>query len=1656
MKEKVNMKKKRFLLFVILIMSSLLSSFAQFSGSGNGTEDDPYLIFNEMQLAQVSNFINQDGVVFKLMKDLDLSTWIADNNPRQGWLPIGMESMPFMGKFLGNHHKLSGLKINRPNTNYVGFFGCISGATIENLSIEGSSVFGAFYVGGFIGYANNSEITNCNLSLTDGLDGKNYVGGFVGCSKNSNYSIFDVQAPVKAQGYLGGFVGSAEGGSLQQGSVTGNNTNTGEYIGGVAGELTGISVSDIKQNGNVSGQNYTGGFVGLCSNVNFTRCNVEGDVSGEQSVSGFAGILKEKTSRFNSCFHKGTIMATGDYCGGIVGVSEDGCIEEMESCSHFGDIQGQNYVGGLIGAVLNVRKEPTLHIYKRENYTYVETMTTGSKQYCYINNCTSIGDITGLQFVGGLSGYDTTSKSYTSESFYEEASYNSWMRNGERVVQPRYFYNEEGENIGKTLTYYKYTCNTTDLSFINNYYSGTIHGKENVGGLIGYKCGGVIQNNYANGKIFASNNIGGIVGEAEDKMIIKSNVSICTSISSANINVGRIYGIVDEENITVGALGSSESNRALAQTKVIISGVAQEIEDDLRNGTSIGNSSLKLKANYVSWGWNFDNNWNILETESFPYKIYQTAPPVIESKLVSKSTNISGKTVDGGIVYLQYKDRDFISTESSYNKWSFNTDALQSGADIQIYAEVEEKFPSYLVTGTVDYPGSGTASDPWRIYTADDLQGASYEGYYKVMNDIDLTTWINENSPEKGWIPIGRNSGETTYIDGNGYTISGLWINDTGDYNGLFSNFSAGQIKNLNVEVATGKKVRGGDYTGILIGRNANGTIINCSVKGEVEGGTHVGGIVGYSLKNTMENVVFDGIVSANSEGALVGGLAGATENCEIINSKTTATIISNNSNSCAGGLVGYTNSGVINQSIAITNLTSLGIKSYIGGLVGYSNSTITKSYSEGKVSAIGDDSYTGGLVGYASSYIDNSYSIADVKGTLYSAGLVGYTLNRIEKCYATGNVEGIMYGAGIVGELDGPNASLTNSVAANKIISLSAQSSWGCRIIGGYKNGASDPNMSNYALNTMQVSLNNIPQSKTDDLVEGIAKSQIDLTKCDTYIGLGWDFANTWNINENNGYPYFVESESSLQITDITFDVNTLTLSVGDSETINVNILPKEAPIKELIWESSDINVATVSNGIVTAQNKGCATITATTTDGSNINSTCIVTVKSQEGESVIGDDTDISQLSNVLYIESMDVKTGEQTIIPIKMKNVNPIRGFQFDLYLPEGVTVAKNAKGRILALLNSERLPEDDEHTLTFVEQPDGAIRFLCSSLYDENFIGNDGDIVYLTVNVADDMEDGSYALIISNATMTETDISKFSIVDYVKSTLNVSSYILGDINNDKEVDVRDYTGVANHIMGNTPEGFIFKAGDVDESGSIDVRDYTGIANIIMTGTVSGRVNNISNSAMSKVATPIFVDIADVDNYIYVMDVSGNPDSQLNLSIYMKNVNPIRGFQFDLYLPEGVTVAKNTKGRILSALNSERLPEDDEHTLTIVEQSDGAIRFLCSSLYDENFIGNDGEIVNLIVNIADNVANGEYDVVVKNAIMTETDISKSYEADNIKSTLTVLDQTGVETVTANDERRDGSIYTVGGQLVGKKSTTSQLRKGIYIRNGRKFVVK
>lgn len=1600
---------KRILTTATFLICSLLTTFAQFSGSGNGTEDDPYLIFNETQLAQVSNFLNQEGVVFKLMKDLDLTDWIAENNPRQGWLPIGVESMPFMGKFLGNNHKVSGLMINRSSTDYVGFFGYISGASIDNLTIEGSSVMGASNVGGFLGYASGSEITNCNLSITTGVEGTNNVGGFVGQSLNSNYSNFNVEASVKAQSYLGGFVGLAEGGNWQQGFVSGQRTSTGEYAGGFAGKLTSVTLSDIKQKGNVSGQDYTGGFVGCSSNGKFTRCDVESNVQGAQYVSGFAGALEVITSSFNTCFHKGTITATGDYAGGIVGVSKGGCIEEMESCSHFGDMQGRDFIGGLIGEVQNIAVEPIVHTYYNYPYEssydsstlepvyYYEHIYSGSTIKRNINNCSSIGNIIANSYAGGLIGKTVTSKAFTSESHFEED--NSWYSSKQKKYIYKYYYDVDGNIVGKTLTYYDYKRNTINLSITNNFFCGTLQGIDNIGGLVGYNSGGEFKYNYTNANIYGVNNVGGIVGQTSrdadngynNATTIKSNVANVSTVSATISNVGKIFGLIDAEYTTIGALGSSESNRALAQAKVVLSGVVQDIEDDLQNGNSIGPSALKLKANYVSWGWNFDENWNILETESFPYKKYQAAPPVIESELVSQATSISGKSVDGGTVYLYYKDRDAISTESNNYKWTFNTEALQSGANVQIYADVEGMFPSYFTTATVGYPGSGTEADPWRIYTAEDLQGASNKGYYKVMNDIDLTQWINENSPVEGWPAIGRNSGEATYIDGDNHKITGLWINTSENYNGLFSNFSAGQIKNLNVEVAAGKKVKGGDYTGILIGRNANGIIENCTVKGDVEGTLHVGGVAGFTEATTISTILFDGSVTTTSENAFVGSIAGQMKNCTVSNCDAEAAISAGGAGSKVGGLAGEAFGGSITKSTINNNLAATGADSYVGGLVGYAETPVTLSMTSGNVSATGENSYTGGLVGYALSPIANCYSVANVTGTQFSAGLVGYTFSTIDKCYAKGDIYGVMYGGGVVGELDGPAAVLTNSVACNNILSLSAQSSWGSRVIGGFKNGAADPDESNYALSTMQVSLNNVPQKKTDDIVEGIAKTQAELMSYATYNGIGWDFSAYWSIDEGVSYPYLAWEEEKSLVTSITFDKTSLVLAAGTSETITATVLPEKATHKNLVWTSDNLAVATVEGGVVTAVAIGTANVTATATDGSDVSATCAVTV--------------IQGSNDKLSVPDLTAHTGKQIMLPVSMQNEGVMSGFQFDLVLPDGVTIASDEEGELLV----EGTSRIKNFTISARQKASGAYGIVAMSVSGKTISGNDGEVLNITVDIANTLAAGDYTIQLKDIQLTTGEMTTVYVPN-VTSSLTVTDVTLGDVNDDGTINVTDAICVVNHILEQEPPMFIEAAADVNGDNTINVTDAICIVNIIL-------------SDESTVAKAPFVQRGTNAGDLLSLFQDENGSYHLNLS----NSGSYSGFQFDVALSEGMTIND-------VVLNSLRRAD---HVVSYTRLHNGDYRVVALSFSGATFRGHEGELARIC-------ATGNGAVTIKVVRFVTADLQEvAFD----------VNTTGIETIGNSQLINSHAVYDLQGR---KRETSLPYMPGVYVVNGKKIVVR
>ena len=58
----------------------------------------------------------------------------------------------------------------------------------------------------------------------------------------------------------------------------------------------------------------------------------------------------------------------------------------------------------------------------------------------------------------------------------------------------------------------------------------------------------------------------------------------------------------------------------------------------------------------------------------------------------------------------------------------------------------------------------------------------------------------------------------------------------------------------------------------------------------------------------------------------------------------------------------------------------------------------------------------------------------------------------------------------------------------------------YGQRIIGGIKNGAPAPEMDNYALKTMQVSVNDVSQKVYDDIMNGTSKTMDELNSQSTY----------------------------------------------------------------------------------------------------------------------------------------------------------------------------------------------------------------------------------------------------------------------------------------------------------------------------------------------------------------------------------------------------------------------------------------------------------------------------------------------------------------------------------------------------------------------------
>jgi len=321
--------------------------------------------------------------------------------------------------------------------------------------------------------------------------------------------------------------------------------------------------------------------------------------------------------------------------------------------------------------------------------------------------------------------------------------------------------------------------------------------------------------------------------------------------------------------------------------------------------------------------------------------------------------------------------------------------------------------------------------------------------YWIVMADLDLSGYQTGT----GWTPIINFSGT---FDGNGYTISSLYINNSsGEYQGLFGVMTNATIKNVHI---AGCNITGRSFVGGLAGQIGAGcTISDCSVSGIINGtGNNIGGFTGQNIGqinncSASVNVSFEGNVVTNTGGFVglsqgeisdsfasgtvsltftgddeverkAGGFCGRTDTGSIIVSCSASGNVYGNLAGSLGGFVAVHASGNINDCFATGNVS--GTAGHAGGFLGmtYSSATTDTCFATGNVLITGSKSgetQVGGFSGVCgTATISKCYATGNVTGTTYTGGFTGKCDSNasITRCFATGSVSGTTYAGGFTG----------------------------------------------------------------------------------------------------------------------------------------------------------------------------------------------------------------------------------------------------------------------------------------------------------------------------------------------------------------------------------------------------------------------------------------------------------------------------------------------------------------------------------------------------------------------------------------------------------------------------------------------------------------
>ena len=245
------------------------------------------------------------------------------------------------------------------------------------------------------------------------------------------------------------------------------------------------------------------------------------------------------------------------------------------------------------------------------------------------------------------------------------------------------------------------------------------------------------------------------------------------------------------------------------------------------------------------------------------------------------------------------------------------------------------------------------------IATEDEFFAMQPNGDYKLVENITLT---------KAWKPINFYGS----FDGNGKTISGLFVRSAAEYVGLFGAAIDAEIKNVTIENATvqAELQSGLGELGVLCGRLENSVVENCKVSATVTAIHYtVGGLIGALADGEVASVTGCSASCALTlvGGGYAGGLIGEIRvNTAVV--ETSFAVGSIDAEFAAGGFVGYVGYGEIENCYASVQISLNENGNAVGGFIATlqgRNVSVSACYSACSVVYSGDGA-AAGFVGIA------------------------------------------------------------------------------------------------------------------------------------------------------------------------------------------------------------------------------------------------------------------------------------------------------------------------------------------------------------------------------------------------------------------------------------------------------------------------------------------------------------------------------------------------------------------------------------------------------------------------------------------------------------------------------------------------------------------